>query len=484
MESLPRNKDVSLNRKFSVYKDKRYKMCNRDKLIILVWVLLQSCIFMYYYFYLFFMNELSNTVHLLGVGFLLAKSSAVVININFMLLFTISNRFITNIVSLSDNGRVKYHLYIISSILFFSTVHVIAHVYNMFIQNTFTNIPFYTGIFLILLFSIISISSIKCIRKRYHTLFSMIHLLYISIVFILIYHTSSCYLRTNSNTCVPTTYVYYVTLPFLLFICERIYREYVGMKYTLMTDIKKCNDYYVIEFYKPFFRFHSGQHVLIKCPDISTFEWHPFTITSSPVEFDKIQIIIKDSGDWTHKFISYLSQNHIYNEKTNVRLSYAMGYKYDYISKYKIIVFIAGGIGITSFVSFLKLLPCYLGHGKKNGLLKKVHLHWICKDVIDFNCFIQDLKNIKLELDSYFLLELTFYITRKKNTMIDSYPLLFDFKFERPNFDNILITLSNQYDDEIYIMSCGHDSMTKEIKHKIKQFNKIKKKFSYHCGKI
>lgn len=45
----------------------------------------------------------------------------------------------------------------------------------------------------------------------------------------------------------------------------------------------------------------AGQYIFINCPQISYFQWHPFTLTSAPEE-SFISINFKIVGDWTKSF--------------------------------------------------------------------------------------------------------------------------------------------------------------------------------------
>lgn len=45
----------------------------------------------------------------------------------------------------------------------------------------------------------------------------------------------------------------------------------------------------------------AGQYIFINCPDVSYWQWHPFTLTSAPEE-DFISVNIKMVGDWTKAF--------------------------------------------------------------------------------------------------------------------------------------------------------------------------------------
>ncbi len=42
----------------------------------------------------------------------------------------------------------------------------------------------------------------------------------------------------------------------------------------------------------------AGQYIFLSCPEISYFQWHPFTLTSAPEE-DYISVHIRVAGDFT-----------------------------------------------------------------------------------------------------------------------------------------------------------------------------------------
>jgi NADPH oxidase len=64
---------------------------------------------------------------------------------------------------------------------------------------------------------------------------------------------------------------------------------------------------------KPRMSSKPGQYVFICCPEISLYEWHPFTLTSAPNEhFHSIHVRIV--GDWTTAFsnrLGYVSDPNI-----------------------------------------------------------------------------------------------------------------------------------------------------------------------------
>lgn len=51
---------------------------------------------------------------------------------------------------------------------------------------------------------------------------------------------------------------------------------------------------------------HNAQHIGLQLPVISTFEWHPFTLSSAP-EDKFISVHIRTAGDWTGDVYQYFS---------------------------------------------------------------------------------------------------------------------------------------------------------------------------------
>lgn len=93
-------------------------------------------------------------------------------------------------------------------------------------------------------------------------------------------------------------------------------------------------------------KFMAGQFAFFTFPNISKREQHPFTISSHPLD-DTLRVSIKNLGDYTNN-ISKLSVG----DSATVEGAYGM-----FSSKYakeKEQVWIAGGIGITPFLSLAK----------------------------------------------------------------------------------------------------------------------------------
>lgn len=459
--------------------------CNnifKGKVICVGWILFQIFIFLYNFNILSNDEELSNIINKLNYSFLISKSSALLININFMLLFICINKsivsFICNIFSINN----YYHIAIFSSIIFFSIIHVVSHIFNYYyltyndndikiLLKTPTSI---TGMFLIFSMIIIYIFSLKSLRIKTYELFLIMHyLLCGGICICLLVHGSLCFFIKNNGQCLKSSFWKFILIPVILQILERIYREYIGSRYTTVIKVKKHSyDCIDIELYKPFFKFNPGQWVLLNCPDISYFQWHPFTIISNCGDIGHIQLLLKERGKWTKSLSELLLRNVFYKNNINLRISSPYGYNCNIILQYNTVVLIAGGIGITSFISLLKSLKYNLNNAKGKGNPKKICLHWICKNIYDFDCFINELYEIKCNLDELYnnVLELYFYVTgsnKNINMIINNYSPTIEFNNSRPDFNEIFEILyknnKNNKKDHIKVIICGSNEMYNDI---------------------
>lgn len=99
----------------------------------------------------------------------------------------------------------------------------------------------------------------------------------------------------------------------------------------------------------------AGQFLFVRFPGDKTLnESHPFTISSAPAE-DVLRLTIKASGDFTRYLFGHLQAG------TNAVIEGAYG-MFDYKTGSAKQIWIAGGIGLTPFLSFIRDMDGNLKH--------------------------------------------------------------------------------------------------------------------------
>jgi NAD(P)H-flavin reductase len=126
--------------------------------------------------------------------------------------------------------------------------------------------------------------------------------------------------------------------------------------------------------------FAPGAFAFLNCPKISSFEWHPFAVSrveNSLIEFEILQV--GGPGSWTRKLFALSSTsstssfetsvNKLIDENTQLMFEEsALSFKVDgpYFSgirsssdlrSYDCVVFVAGGIGLTSIKPLFRCFP-------------------------------------------------------------------------------------------------------------------------------
>lgn len=161
-----------------------------------------------------------------------------------------------------------------------------------------------------------------------------------------------------------------------------------------------------IQFQKPSMRYKAGQWLFIQVPDVSTTQWHPFTITSCP--FDPyISVHVRQVGDFTRdlgdalgcgpaqaKDLEGLDPNGMYevalqNGQTmpSMRVDGPYGAPAEDVFENEIAVLIGTGIGVTPWASILKNIWHLRSSPNPPRRLRRVEFIWVCKDTSSFEWF-------------------------------------------------------------------------------------------------
>lgn len=85
----------------------------------------------------------------------------------------------------------------------------------------------------------------------------------------------------------------------IAYFLERIVREIRARRETKIVGVlMHPSGAMEIRFNKPSFKYKAGQWLFINVPEVSQFQWHPFTISSAPDD-PYISVHIRQVGDFT-----------------------------------------------------------------------------------------------------------------------------------------------------------------------------------------
>ncbi|CAI2376895.1 unnamed protein product [Moneuplotes crassus] len=169
----------------------------------------------------------------------------------------------------------------------------------------FQTYPGITGLLLLVVTITIGITSLKCIRQKRFQIFGYTHMVLFPI-FLLLF----CIHGLDTWFIVGTPIAIIIITPkFVLLIFQRIARVTSGCRYTFqIADVSmsfSCK-YIMIHLTKPKgYKLVHGQFIYINVPEVNLFQWHPFTVASSP-DNPYLVLMIKKAGNWTTKLSNLL----------------------------------------------------------------------------------------------------------------------------------------------------------------------------------
>jgi predicted ferric reductase len=201
------------------------------------------------------------------------------------------------------------------------------------VSDLFSNSINISGTMMIIILIAMIMTSIGPIRRHIFELFYYLHIVFAAAFVVCTYY--------HSGWMVPSFAIMTIGVDWfirLILMAGFLYPK-TG-KLRVMTET-------VVEFTFPksnFFHYNPGQYVYIAIPEISYFQWHPFSIVSTPNE-TTVKLFIRKRGTWTTA-IHDLAKN-----KSEV--SFLMEGPYGNLSvdlmssdrKYRNVMLISGGIG-------------------------------------------------------------------------------------------------------------------------------------------
>ncbi|PON36881.1 Respiratory burst oxidase [Parasponia andersonii] len=547
--------------------------------VITLWLAINLGLFLWKYFQ--YKNR--GAYQIMGQCVCFAKGAAETLKLNMaLILFPVCRRiltklrssFLSNFVPFDDN--INFHKLLAFAIAAMTSVHVLMHLacdfprmiscpkekfMNIlgddfdFKQPTYLDliksIPGVTGIIMILLMAFAFTLALNSFRRNVIKLpwpfnhlagfnsFWYVHHLLVVVYVLLVIHGYFLFLTHDWTK--KTTWMY-IVVPVFLYATERTYSIFNESNHrvsVLKATIYKGNVLALRMSKPPGFEFKSGMYLFVKCPEISRFEWHPFSITSAPDD-DYLSVHIRSLGDWTtalkNRFAPACqperpqskSGNFIQTEEAAVSddkqpqagyprilIKGPYGAPSQNFDEYDILLLIGLGIGATPFISILKDLLKKIelndlesgstgssGSSKSHGKgPKRAYFYWATGEQGSFEWFKGVMDDIA-EHDEHHIIEMHNHLTSvhgegdARSALISMIQKLQHAKngvdvvsesrikthFGRPNWQKVFSEMASRHESSrIGVFYCGNATLTQKLKKLCQEFSSNSStRFEFH----
>jgi len=370
--------------------------------------------------------------------------------------------------------NIWFHRQVAYQMAFWAVLHTTAHYVNFInvertqirkeiaLQIHYTQAGGISGHFMLLIMVLMYTTAHHKIRNQCFEAFWYTHHLAFFFMIGLYAHATGCFVRDSVNPDYTFTFPFYSTdhclgyeswratiWPGIIYFGERVWREIRARKATRLSKVLvHPSGAMELRIIKPSFKYTAGQWLFVQVPDVSGWQWHPFTITSAP-EDPYVSVHIRQVGDWTRSLgerlgagpsvVASLTQAAMKGAEKDEKASYGIG-RGDFVEldsasasslplvridgpygapaedvfKCEVAVLVGAGIGVTPFASILKHI--WYRQKKGNlGALTRVEFFWVCRDSPSFGWFQSLLQEVEAaQMDPNFL-RINIYLTQKIN---------------------------------------------------------------------
>jgi NADPH oxidase len=469
---------------------------------------------------------------LFGITFSIARTAALVLHVDVIfILLPVCRNFISLLrrTPLNDiipfDKNITFHKATAWSIVVFTAIHVIAHMRNfalvatldpaatsfgqrlgLFLSANFLTGPGATGWIMTVSLAIMVWYAIEKRRRAHFEWFWYTHHLFIVFFINWQLHGMFCMIPADREPkCSFNTigvFWRYWLVGGVIWIFERILREVRSRHVTYISKVvQHPSNVMELQIKKEKTTTQAGQYIFLSCPEISYFQWHPFTLTSAPEE-DYISVHIRVVGDFTKalakavgcdfdtkgskgdsggKVVGTVSNPPLNRTLPRVMVDGPFGSASEDFLKYETVLLVGAGIGVTPFASILKSIWYRMNNfnSSKPTRLSKVYFTWVIADFGAAEWFHSLLHAIE-EQDTQNRIEINIYLTLKKMKEDDMNNIIVQdvgaekdaitslrapTHFGRPNWDRVFTNIVDKHPEtDVGVFFCGPAALSKTLK--------------------
>ncbi|KAF5325318.1 hypothetical protein D9619_009796 [Psilocybe cf. subviscida] len=523
------SKDRSFMERFNLW------MINEGgrQLFFAVWIFLHLLVAVFGFFHYQLKDNLNNARKTFGITFTIARTAALVLHVDVIfILLPVCRNFISMLrrTPLNDiipfDKNITFHKATAWSIVIGTVVHILAHMVNfyklaMLAPNTGARIaaffganfltgPGATGWIMTAALGIMVYFAREKQRRAHFERFWYSHHLFIVFFICWQLHGMFCMIQPDrppycSFNTIGVFWRYWL-VGGVIWISERILREVRSRHVTFVHKvIQHPSNVMEVQIKKEKTTTRAGQYIFLSCPEVSYFQWHPFTLTSAPEE-DYISVHIRVAGDFTTAFAKALGCDFpqkgdkggkggkgdvgpggkvvgtAANPPLNRTLPRVMvdgpfGSASEDFLNYETVLLVGAGIGVTPFASILKSIWYRMNNQHKGPptRLSKVYFTWVIRDYGTAEWFHSLLHAIE-EQDTQGRIEINIYLTAKikedemNNIIVQDVgaekdaitSLRAPTHFGRPNWDRVFPSIVEKHPEtDVGVFFCGPPALSR-----------------------
>ncbi|KAG5292485.1 NADPH oxidase [Histoplasma ohiense] len=409
------------------------------RLFVLIFIISHFMIFVFAFLNYQLKDNLTGARGIFGLTYAIARSAALVLHFDAaLILFPVCRTLISLARQTPLNGiiqfdkNITFHKLVGWSIFFFSWLHTIAHWNNLaqlaakqnlgfkgFILANLASGPGWSGYVMLISLTAIVVTAMEKPRRANFERFWYTHHLFVIFFVFWAVHGAFCMIKPDFPPFCNGIGVFWLFWMYggAVYLLERIMREIRGRHKTYISKVvQHPNNVCEIQIKKENTKTRAGQYIFLCCPEISVWQYHPFTLTSAPEE-DFISVHIRCVGDFTKALAKCLGCDfeNSSGEKPKTGISAVVGVgtgtpdddvdpkirrilprvyidgpfgsASEDVFKYEIAVLVGAGIGVTPFASILKSIWYRMNYPQKKTRLSKVYFFWVCRDFGSFEWF-------------------------------------------------------------------------------------------------
>ncbi|KAF8837003.1 NADPH oxidase B [Paxillus ammoniavirescens] len=477
-------------------------------------------------------DDLTTARATFGITYPIARAAALVLHTDVIfILLPVCRNFISLLRRTPLNQfipfdkNITFHKATAWSMVFFTVIHIVAHMRNfqelamldpnakttaqrilVFLEANFTTGPGVTGWIMTACLAIMVWFAREKSRRANFERFWYSHHLFLLFFLAWQFHGMWCMIKPDrepfcSSNSIGVFWRYWLAGG-LIWTYERILREVRSRHKTYISKVIQHPSKVVeIQIKKEKTTTRAGQYIFICCPEISYFQWHPFTLTSAPEE-DYISVHIRVVGDFTTALAKALgcvfdsdkakevsaSGGMVIGTNTHPPLNRVLprvmvdgpfGSASEDFLNYETVLLVGAGIGVTPFASILKSIWYRMNNmnNSKPTRLSKVYFTWVIRDFGSAEWFHSLLQAIE-EQDTQNRIEINLYLTAKikeddvNNIIVQDVgaekdaitSLRAPTHFGRPNWDRVFTSMVDKHPEtDVGVFFCGPAVLSKQL---------------------